>query len=249
MILENTNEGTGINGILYAAPIADFVAVIVILVLTVSFFKSIKEEKTDVEKVDAIIKPSKPGVIITIAREHGTTGKQIGKQVAEKLGIPYYYKEMTALAAQESGLDKEFMSHLNTNAPHVLHELYLSTTVVTQAVIAQEKIIRKIADEGACVMVGRAADYVLRDYDNVVNIFLYAPKEYRAKKIMEMYGDTYEAAMMNVKHSDEARAAYYRNISGQRWGEPRNYDLCLDASIGREACVEVICNYVKQVTK
>lgn len=249
MILEKQNAGSGIAGILYAAPIADLVAVVVILVLTSSFFKSLKEEKTVDEKTDVIIKPSKPGVIITIAREHGTTGKQIGKQVAERLAIPFYYKEMTALAAQESGLDREFISDLNSNAPHVLHELYLSTTVVKQAVIAQEKIIRKIADTGSCVIVGRAADYVLRDYDNVVRIFLHAPKEYRAKKIMEMYGDTFEAAMANVKHSDEARAAYYRNISGQRWDEPRNYDLCLDASMGRDACVEVICNYIAQVRK
>lgn len=85
------------------------------------------------------MKPSKKGVIITIAREHGSSGKQIGKLVAEKLGIPFYYKEMTALAAQESGLDKEFISDINSNAPATLHSLYLSTEVVQQAIIAQDK--------------------------------------------------------------------------------------------------------------
>lgn len=248
-IMEQQNAGSGIDGILYAAPIADLVAIIVILVLTIPFFKTLNKESVEDKNTDLIIKPSKPGVIITIAREHGTTGKQIGKLVAERMGIPFYYKEMTALAAQESGLDKEFISDLNDNAPHILHELYLSTNVVKQAVIAQEKIIRKIADNGSCVIVGRAADYVLRDYDKVIRIFLHAPKEYRAKKITEMYGDTLEAARLNVKHSDEARAAYYRNISGQRWDEPRNYDLCLDASVGKEACVEIICNYVAQINQ
>lgn len=245
--LESTEPGTGVNGILYAAPIADFVAVFVILGLTISFFHNLnKEPSATVETEDLVIKPSHKGTIITIAREHGTAGKQIGKLVAEQLNIPFYYKEMTALAAQESGLDKEFLSDLNSNAPLILHDLYLSTNVVQQAVIAQEQIIRKIADNGACVIVGRAADYVLRDYDNVVRIFLYAPKEYCVQNIIEMYEDTEEQAVLYAKHSNESRAAYYRNISGQNWGDPHNYDLCIDASVGREKCAELISNYCKE---
>lgn len=243
MFMEKTAPGTGINGILYAAPIADLVAIVVILGLTIPFFRDLNKEQVVNENESLAIKPSSQGLIITIAREHGTAGKQIGKLIAEQLNIPFYCKKVTALAAQESGLDKEFLSDLNTNAPHILHDLYLSTNVVQQAVIAQEQIIRKIADNGACVIVGRAADYVLRDYDNVIRIFLYAPKEYCAKNIVEMYGDTEEMAAMHVKHSNEARAAYYRNISGQIWGNPHNYDLCIDASIGRERCAEIVCNY------
>lgn len=241
--LEKMEPGTGIDGILYAAPMADLVAIVVILGLTIPFFRNLNKEVAVNETENMVIRPSHQGTIITIAREHGTAGKQIGKLVAEQLNIPFYYKEMTALAAQESGLDKEFISDLNINAPHVLYDLYLSTNVVRQAVIAQEQIIRKIADNGACVIVGRAADYVLRDYENVIRIFIYAPKEYRVHNIMEMYKDTEEAAVLNVKHSDEARAAYYRNISGENWGDPHNYDLCIDASIGREECAEMICSY------
>lgn len=247
MILEGAEPGTGINGILYAAPIADLVAVFVILGLTIPFFRNLKKEEAVVNETEnLIIKPSRQGTIITIAREHGTAGKQIGKLVAEQLNIPFYYKEMTALAAQESGLDKEFLSDLNNNAPYILQDLYLSTNVVKQAVIAQEQIIRKIAEQGACVIVGRAADYVLRDYDNVVRVFLYAPKEYCVQNIVEMYEDTEEQAAMYAKHSNEARAAYYRNISGQNWGDPHNYDLCIDASIGREKCAEIICDFCKE---
>ena len=172
-------------------------------------------------------------------------GKQVGKLVAQKLEIPFYYKEMTALAAQESGLDREFLADINQNSPGILHQLYLSTTVIRQAVVAQEKIIRKIADHGSCVIVGRAADHVLRDHDDVVRIFLYAPKAHRVANIMEMYGDSHDDAAGNIAHSDEARSAYYRNISGKNWGDPHNYDLCLDTSIGRKACVDIICSYVK----
>ena len=169
--------------------------------------------------------------------------------VAEQLGIPFYYKEMTALAAQESGLDKEFISDINMNSPAMLHSLYLSTEVVQQAIIAQDKVIRKIADQGSCVIVGRAADYVLRNYSNIVNIFIYAPEDYRIKKVMEVYGDSKEEAKKNIHRSDEARAAYYKNISGQSWGDRHNYKLLIDSSIGTEASAEIICRYAQSGVK
>lgn len=165
-----------------------------------------------------VIKPSHPGVILTIAREHGSSGKEIGRQVAQRLGIPFYYKEMTALAAQESGLDREFISGINRNAPKALYNLYLSTKVVGLAVVAQHQIIERIAQNGSCVIVGRAADYVLQDHPNVVKIFIGASREYRIGRAMEVYGDTPEEAEENIRRSDKARAAYYHHISGKKWG-------------------------------
>ena len=234
----------GVEAILWAAPISDFIAMVVTAILSVSFIKSLRKTET-AEVSEEVIKPSKKGVIITIGREHGSSGKQIGKIVAEKLGIPFYYKEMTALAAQESGLDREFIADINNSSPAILHSLYLSTDVIQRAIVAQDKVIKKIADEGSCVIVGRAADHVLRDYDQVLNIFIYAPEEYRIKRIMEVYGDSYESARKNIHHSDEARASYYKNISGKTWGSRGNYHLMIDSSIGLEKSAEVICSYVK----
>lgn len=236
----------GIEGILFAAPVADFIAIIVAVILTAVFMKSIKENHYE-EKTDAVLKPSKKGVIITIAREHGSAGKQIGKLVSQQLGIPFYYKEMTMLAAQESGLDREFISDINANAPAVLHSLYLSTNVIQQAVVAQDKVIRKIADNGSCVIVGRASDYVLRDYENVVNIFIYAPENFRIRQVMEMYGDSAEEARKNIRRSDEARAAYYSNISGKSWGDRHNYHLMIDSSVGAESSAKAICDYIASI--
>lgn len=236
----------GIEGILFAAPIADFIAMLVAASLTVVFLKSLKEKPAG-EKTDAVLKPSKEGIIITIAREHGSAGKQIGKLVSKQLGIPFYYKEMTVLAAQESGLDREFISGINASSPAVLHSLYLSTEVVRQAIIAQDKVIRKIADNGSCIIVGRAADYVLRNYKNVVNIFIYAPEKFRIRQVMEAYGDSREEAGKNIRRSDEARAAYYRNISGKTWGDRQNYDLLIDSSMGIERCANAICEYISNV--
>lgn len=243
-LLEKKTPGSGIYGILYAAPVSDLVAAIVTLGLTILFFRELKK----LEEIEAAehrsIKPSHPGPIITIAREHGTAGKQIGALVAQRLGVPFYYKEMTALAAQESGLDRDFISGINESSPDLLYDLYLSTNVVQRAVIAQEQVIRAIADNGSCVIVGRAADHVLRDYDNVIRVFIHAPKEYRVSRIMEMYGDSRADALRNIRHSDVARSAYYRNISGQNWGDPHNYHLCLDASMGADACVDLICGTI-----
>lgn len=245
-LFESKKAGNGINGILFAAPAADFTAMIVAAALTIPFFKSLEKNTSAAKDMDAAaIERSRKGSIITIAREHGSAGKQIGKVVAQSLNIPFYYKEVTALAAQESGLDKEFISDINANSPTILHDLYLSTNVIQQAVVAQDKIIKKIADNGACVIVGRATDYVLRDYDNVVRIFIHAPKDFRTRKVMEMYGDTRTEASNSIKHSDEARAAYYKNISGLSWGDVHNYDLCIDSSIGIQESANAICSYIQ----
>lgn len=202
----------------------------------------VQQEKQPPKK-RAVIHPSRPGMIITIAREHGSSGKQIGKLVAQKLDIPFYYKEMTALAAQESGMDKEFVSGINQNAPEYLHELYLSTKVVQRAMIAQHKVIQKIAENGSCVIVGRAADYVLKNHPDLIRVFIYAPKKYRVKTVMEVYGDSYQEAQKNIHRSDRARSAYYHNISGRKWGDRKNYDLLLDASIDVEETADLIVSY------
>lgn len=243
----------GIEGILIAAPIADAIAIIVAAVLTILFMRSLKkieQPSLDNSEETVILKPSKKGLIITIGREHGSAGKQIGKLVSEKLGIPLYYKELAALAAQESGLDKEFISDVssdNDNVPSKLYSLYLSTDVVQQAIVAQDKVIRQIADQGSCVIIGRAADYVLRDYENIVNIFIYSNMEYRIQRICEIYQDSVEDAKKNIKRSDEARAAYYKNISGKSWGYRHNYDLLIDSSIGVEESAAAIYRYVRSV--
>lgn len=190
------------------------------------------------------LQPSKPGVIITIARQHGSSGKQIGKLVAEQLGIPFYYKEMIALAAHESGLDAEFISDIHKNSPDVLRDLYLSTGAVSYAIDAQKKIIRRIADNGSCVIVGRVAGYVLRDYENVVRVFVQAPVKFRMRRVKEIYGDTPTEAKRNIRRSDKARSSYYHHISGKRWNDNKNYNLVLDSSVGIEKTVDTIVKFV-----
>lgn len=239
----------GVTGIFWAAPIADIIAIAITAAVMVNLWKQLDSRENEVgdpEAEKAALQPSHAGVIITIAREHGTAGKYIGQLVAKKLNIPCYYKEMTALAAKESGLTKEFISNINSNENAVMKELYLSTNVIQQAVTAQDKVIKMIADAGSCVLIGRAADYVLRERENVVRIYIHAPKDYRVKKVMEMYGDTMEEGRKSIERSDAARAAYYKNISGFKWGDVHQYDLCIDSSIGAEKSADLIYEYIQK---
>lgn len=238
----------GINGALWAAPIADVIGIILSIILVAILFRKIRKNSSNAEEKEMNIKQSDKGVIITISREHGSQGKYIGELIAKKLNIPYYYKEMIGLAAKESGLDKDFISEINTNSDP-LHSLYLSTSPVGFAMQAQDQIIRKIAEKGSCVIVGRAADYVLRDNNNVVRIFIHAPKEYRIKNVMEMYGDSEKDATKNVEKSDKARSNYYKTISSLEWGNANNYDLSIDSSIGKDITVDIICDYIKKIKK
>ena len=117
------------------------------------------------------------------------------------------------------------------------------------AITAQDQAIRKVADAGSCVIVGRSADYVLRNYKNIVRIFITAPKEYRVRKVMEMYGDSVEQAKKSIARSDAARKSYYESITGKKWGDSHRYELCVDSSIGVEETANLISSYIKSVSK
>lgn len=235
----------GVTGIFWAAPIADVLAIAVTAAVMVRVWKELGHG-VKAEESEAMIWPSRQGAVITIAREHGSAGKRIGQMAAEKLSIPCYYKELVAVAAQESGLAQEYISGINSDENAVMRELYLTADPVKRAVAAQEKAIKHIADAGSCVIIGRSADYVLRNYPDVVRIFIYAPKSYREKKIMEMYGDSPDAAKKSIARSDAARSAYYKSVSGQEWGNPHGYELCIDASVGEEIAADLICSYIRQ---
>ncbi len=243
---ESKAPGNGIYGILFASPLSDLVAGTVITILTIQFLRTLKETPVNTTE-SASIAATRPGIIVTIARQHGTCGKQIGKLLAEKLEIPFYCKELTAIAAKESGLAESFLSSDYEQEEKVLYNLYLSTNVGQQSVIAQQKILRKIADKGSCVIVGRAANHVLWNYDNVLKVFLYAPEDYRVRNIQKMYGDTREEAYQHMRRSDKARAAYYQSVSGYEWKNFGNYNLCIDASIGNEAVVDTILSCIAQL--
>ena len=177
-------------------------------------------------------------LILSISREHGTNGKEIARQVAKNLGLKFYDKE----AMKEYAIKNNVTSNLSEDD---LYHFYLSLDAKKDSLIKQAEIIKKIATEENCVIVGRSADYILKDNPNLITIFLYAPFEYRIKTIRKIYNDSSKEAEKHLTASDKARATYYELTTNQPWGRKENYDLCLNCDIGNDKIVEIICNYVK----
>lgn len=236
----------GVEGVLVAAPVADAIGMLVAGTLAIRFYRQLPSDNP--AKTEAAIADSHPGVIITIAREHGSAGKEIGRLVATELGVPYYYKELLAVAAKKSGLSEKYLNQINARDEEgAMRDLYLSSAVSEYAIKAQKQAILEIAKHGSCVIVGRAADYVLRGNKKLLRVFISAPETYRIEKIGEMYGDAPAAAKKSLKKSDRNRASYYNTVSGLEWGKRENYDLCVDSSIGNEATAKIIAEYAKNV--
>ena len=236
----------GIYALLWTAPISDVVSLILAVCLTLHALALMnKKEKEVVAEDTAQIKESRQGVIITLARQHGASGREIGKLLAEKLGAPYYNKDLTLLTAQESGLSREYVRDVEDGKLQKIETLYIGLDPTDQARAAQEKVLKSIAEKGSCVIVGRAADKVLADY-KPIKVFIHAPLEYRVERIMQKYGDTKEAAEEFAIKSDKRRAKYYELITGDKWGESSNYDLTVDSSIGVEKAVDVILEFINK---
>lgn len=177
-------------------------------------------------------------LIISISREHGTNGKEIARLVAKKLNIPFYDKEEIKEFAIRNKLYKKDYTE------EELYNSYLSLDANKDALINQAKVIAKIAEQGSAVIVGRGADYILRNNPNLVKIFIYAPMDYKIKNIMKNYNDNSKDAKKHILNSNELRANYYSIIANKTWGDKNNYDLCIDSSIGNDRAAKIICAYV-----
>ena len=212
-------------------PIAEVLtSIISLFILKDSYDKKIKVIKN--EKI-------KNNLIISISREHGTNGKEIGKIVAQKLNIPFYDKEEIKEFAIKNNLINENCSD------EEIYDNFLSLDVSKEAIINQTKVIKKIANIGNAVIIGRSADYILRENKNLIKIFIYASMDYKIENVMKNYGDNKKQAKNHILDSDKSRLNYYSAIANRNWGDKNNYDLCIDAKIGNENVVKIICDYVK----
>jgi len=192
--------------------------------------------------------------IITIGREYGSGGRTIGKMVATKLGIPYYDRELVDEAAKQSGLAVEAIEDNDQVVTRsFLYDLAIGTSygyvnsagvpldLNTQVFLAQRETILKFA-ESPCVIVGRCADYILRDREDVLRVFIYADKKSRLDRIVSEYGEDPAKADKLLAQSDKRRARHYEEFTDSIWGARRNYDIMLNsAAHGAEKTAEIIC--------
>lgn len=189
--------------------------------------------------------------IITISREFGSGGHSIGKLVAEKLGYHFYGRELIEKVAELSGFSTDFIEESGEYASAKSSLLFSLATagqyesgglsMHDRLYLIQTKVIEDIAAEGNCVIVGRCADFILRDYKDCLHVFVYADMESRAKRIVERYGETDKSPKKRLEDKDQKRKVYYKNYTGRNWGEPHHYNLCLDSgALGLEACADLI---------
>ena len=197
--------------------------------------------------------------IITVGRQYGSGGRYVAKLLSERMNIPFYDKELLVEASKDSGICQEVMENYDekqekrglfsmlTGLPGRGDAgMYLDMPLNHRIFLAQFDTIRRIADEGPCVIVGRCADYVLRDHPNLINVFIKAPVEDRIRRIVELYGVERIKAEDSIRKADKQRAAYYNYFATGTWGNVDNYHLCLDTgALGIEGAVELICKCVE----
>lgn len=199
-------------------------------------------------------------IVVTIARQYGSGGKTIGEMYAEEMGIPCYGSNLLQMASEESGINETLFRQLDEklrNSPL----LRMTTDVYDGKVIPpgskdfvsaknlfnyQAEVIKRVAKTETCVIVGRAADFVLKDYPNVVSVFVHASEEFNLARAMERNSMTTEEMKKFIATTDKYRADYYKHYTGREWSDARNYDLCLNSGkLGFEKCVEEIKAYIK----
>ncbi len=195
--------------------------------------------------------------IITISREFGSGGRTIGHMVAEKLGIPFYDKELVDHVAMESGFAPKFIEENSEHAPgktmfsyafahHGAPGVMNGLSVADFLWNVQCSVILQLAEKGPCVIVGRNADYILKDREDCLHAFIHADTDFRADRIVRLYGESEKSPAARLDEKDKRRKANYQHYTGRTWGKAQNYDISLDSSVlGIEECADIIVNIVK----
>ncbi|MDE6032033.1 MAG: cytidylate kinase-like family protein [Oscillospiraceae bacterium] len=186
---------------------------------------------------------------VTVSHEYGSGGRMIGKKLAEELGFAFYDGELLSLVAKESGYTEEFVRQNDQKKTQsFLYHLYVGRQLLPASdmiFIAQAKAIKDLAQKGNCVIVGRCADYVLRGYDNVVNLFIQAPFESRAARVRDEYGEKADNYPAYLRKKDKERVAYYNYFADDAWGKVQTYDLSINSDIGTDAAVKLAAEYIR----
>lgn len=197
--------------------------------------------------------------VITIARGYGSGGRTIGQMLAKKLGIGYYDRELLRLASEDSGINEQLFAKADENVKNTLLYKVARKTYKGELILPdsedfisndnlfnyQAKIIKELAATESCVIVGRCADYILKDLDHVVKVFVYAPLPDCVDRLEEMYGEPRKVLEKKITTIDKKRSAYYNYYTGSGWNDAYHYDLCLNTSkMSFEKGVQIIESYI-----
>ncbi len=191
--------------------------------------------------------------IITISREYGSGGREIGQSLAARLGFSFYDKNVAELSAVQSGLSADFILKSEDDVPGSLsYRSYLAGNNIPlpdRIFMAQSDVIRRLAVQGPCVIVGRCADYVLRDFPGCFHLFVHAPLEERVRRVMQRNGCTEAQAEELIRTTDRNRAAYHDHYAQGRWGYASNYRFSIDSSVGIDRTVDIILYILNSINE
>ena len=236
----------GLYGVMYAGCFADVLCFIITLFILLSEYRKLDiKESNEITLENNVTKPYKGHpVVITISREYGSGGRFVGKLVSEKLGIPFYDKEIIDLSSKKSGLDTNYIKKIDQTKT----KSYMNNNE-DLLYIAEEKVIKNIGKD-SCVIVGRCADYILRKNKNLIKIFLYSDQSSKEKRAVLYYGLKEKNIQKQLEKIDKERAKHYKFYTGQDWKDSSNYDFMLNVDkYGVEESANIIVNYVKSILK
>lgn len=195
-----------------------------------------------------------PKTVITISREFGSGGRTIANMVAERLGYAFYDRALLERVANESGYSVDFVEQHGEDANSTssfLFNLARSGSgayegmpgISDKLYVIQHNVIRDIAEEGPCIIVGHCSDYILADCENALHVFIHADREFKVDRIVRLYGESEVAPEKRLDEKDKKRKVYYKNYTGRSWGSAFNFDLCLNSGkLGIDSCVDIICD-------
>ena len=245
----------GVMGVLIAGPVADGIAFVLAAFFLIKEVRSLKStgEEAKNEKVEIPQLPSKSDehIVITIAREYGSGGRYIGKLIAEKLGIKLYDKNFIEEMADETGLSAEYIKE-NEQKRNVLdvfnNGYYSGLSNADELFIKESEFIQDVASKESCIIVGRCADFILKDHKNVLKIFISSSMEDKIKRATEFYHMDKENAEKEINRINKLRENHYEYYTEKEWKNPSNYDICINSdSVGIDNSVDLICNIVNKV--
>ena len=243
----------GLMGVLYAGPVADGIAFVLAAVLLVIEVKKLKKTNFVSEALIADTQANnqnKEHIVITISREYGSGGRYIGRLVANQLGINFYDKELIHKVAEKTGLSEEYIENNEQKralSDNLNNGYYAGMNNADELYVQESNFIKDIAQKESCVIIGRCADFILKDRKDVTKVFIYNDIENKIKRATKYYGMNKEKAEKEIKQINNLRANHYKYYTEKEWSNHDNYDLCINSdALGVEKSAQLICDFVKE---
>lgn len=243
----------GLQGFLYSGPVADglaFVIAAILLILQLKKFGKKKVESKALADDTSTDNKLNQHIVVTIAREYGSGGRYVGRLIADKLGIKFYDKDFIEKLAQETGLSEEYIEENEQKMgkfSNFNNGYYIGLNNSDDLFLKESELIKELADKESSVIIGRCADFILKDRKDVLKVFIYSNMEDKVKRATEIYGFDKIKAEKEIKRIDKLRSNHYKHYTEKEWKDYSNYDICINSDkLGVEKSAELICEMIKE---